>query len=151
MHAVVPADPDRDLVPGVIFAMRNRDPGVNLNQLNRLHPYYLVYIDNDGETMINHTDVKRLLDLFRSACKDQPEPNAAAYKPFNLATNDGRNMQAYSNLLSLAIRSIIDSKEQKDIDSLFTGQKTTALVDKINGVDDFELIAFLVIQETSPN
>ena len=151
MHAVVPADPDRDLVPGVIFAMRNRNPGVNLNQLNRLHPYYLVYIGNDGETMINHTDVKRLLDLFRSACKDQPEPNAAAYKPFNLATNDGRNMQAYSNLLSLAIRSIIDSKEQKDIDSLFTGQKTTALVDKINGVDDFELIAFLVVQETRPS
>ncbi len=150
MHAVVPADPDRDLVPGVIFAMRNRDPGVNLNQLNRLHPYYLVYIDNDRETMINHTDVKRLLDLFRSACKDQPEPNAAAYKPFNLATNDGRNMQAYSNLLSLAIRSIIDSKEQKDIDSLFTGQKTTALIDEINGVDDFELIAFLVVQETAP-
>ena len=130
--------------------MRNRNPGVNLNQLNRLHPYYLVYIGNDGETMINHTDVKRLLDLFRSACKDQTEPNAAAYKPFNLATNDGRNMQAYSNLLSLAIRSIIESKEQKDIDSLFTGQKTTALVDKISGVDDFELIAFLVVQETSP-
>ena len=77
-----------------------------------------------------------------------PEPIPEAYRPFNHDTDDGRNMQAYSNLLSLAIRSIIDSKEEKDIDSLFTSQKTTALVDKINGVDDFELIAFLVVQET---
>ena len=58
-------------------------------------------------------------------------------------------MTAYSELLNAAIRSIIDIKEEKDIDSLFTGGKTTALLDTIRGLDDFELIAFLVIQDHS--
>ena len=56
-------------------------------------------------------------------------------------------MKAYSDLLSVAIRSMIDVKEEKDLDSLFTGGKTTALTNTINGLDDFELIAFLVVQE----
>jgi hypothetical protein len=49
-------------------------------------------------------------------------------------------------LLSKSIRSIIDVKEDKDLDSLFTGSKTTALVDIVAGLNDFELIDFLVIQ-----
>jgi hypothetical protein len=46
-----------------------------------------------------------------------------------------------------AIRSMIEVKEEKDLDSLFSGGKTTALVNTIAGLDDFELITFLVIQE----
>jgi hypothetical protein len=64
-------------------------------------------------------------------------------------THDGRDMQLYSDLLSRAIRSIADFKEEKDLDTLFTGPKTTALVDTIAGMDDFELIAFLVVQEAA--
>jgi hypothetical protein len=56
-------------------------------------------------------------------------------------------MRIYSNLLDQSIRSIIDVKEEKDIDSLFAGGKTSALVDTISGLDDFELITFLVIQD----
>jgi hypothetical protein len=56
-------------------------------------------------------------------------------------------MQAYSDLLGRAIRSMIQVKEAKDVDSLFTGGRTTALVNAIAGLDDFELITFLVIQE----
>jgi hypothetical protein len=50
MHAVIPANPDRGLPPGVIFALRNRNHGVNIDQQNRLHPYYLVYIDHAGQS-----------------------------------------------------------------------------------------------------
>ena len=56
-------------------------------------------------------------------------------------------MQVYSDLLGKAIRSMIEVKEEKDLDSLFTGGKTTALTDTISGLHDFELITFLVIQE----
>ena len=69
MHAVVPAAPERGLLPGVIFTLRNLNQGVNVNQQNRLHPYYLVYINENGDVITNHTEVKRLLDLVRSACK----------------------------------------------------------------------------------
>ena len=148
MHAVVPADPDRGLQPGVIFALRNRNQSVNINQQNRLHPYYLIYIASGAQprVIVNHTEVKRVLDLMRSACKGRGDPIPEAYRPFNLATRDGREMQPYSELLAKAIRSMVDLKEEKDIDSLFTSPKTSALVSPIAGLDDFELIAFLVVQ-----
>ena len=147
MHAVVSANPSLGLEPGVIFTLRNRNPEVNVNQHNRLHPYYLVYIGRNGEVINDHTEVKRLLDLVRSGCKGRPEPISIACQSFNKETNDGRNMQLYSELLSKTIRSMIEVKEEKDLDSLFSGGKTTALTNTISGLDDFELITFLVIQE----
>ena len=147
MHAVIPADPEKQLFPGVIFILRNRNHGVNINQQNRLHPYYLIYIGNEGQIIVNHTEVKRLLDLARSACKGRSDPVQLACEIFNRQTDDGRNMRKYSNLLDQAISSMIDIKEDKDLDSLFKGGRTTALVDPIAGLDDFELINFLVVQE----
>lgn len=147
MHAVVPAQPELGLKPGVIFALRNRNDGVNINQQNRLHPYYLVYIGKDGEIVANHTEAKKLLDLVRTSSKGHSEPIKAVCRLFNEETDDGRNMSAPSELLSKAIRSMIDVKEEKDLDSLFSGGKTTALMNTISGLDDFELISFLVVQE----
>lgn len=147
MHAVVPARPEMGLHSGVIFALRNLNHGVNINQQNRLHPYYLIYIAGDGQVIANHTEVKTLLDLVRSSCKEQSEPIQSVCRLFNQQTDEGRNMKSYSNLLDTAIRSMIDVKEEKDLDSLFSGGRTTALVNTIAGLDDFELIAFLVVQE----
>ena len=147
MHAVVPAKPEMGLRPGVIFTLRNLNPSVNISQHNRLHPYYLVYINREGEVIHDHTEVKRLLDLVRSCCRGQAQPIPDACRLFNKETADGRKMQVYSDLLGKTIRSMIDVKEEKDLDSLFSGGKTTALVNTIAGLDDFELITFLVIQE----
>jgi len=146
MHAVVPAQPEGGLLPGVIFTLRNRHRGVNVNDHNRLHPYYLVYISRQGQVIHDHSEVKRLLDLVRAACKGCDQPMPEACRRFNAETADGRQMQAYSDLLGQAIRSMIQVKEEKDLDSLFTGGRTTALVNAIAGLDDFELITFLVIQ-----
>lgn len=146
MHAVVPADAARGLLPGAIFVLRNRNDGVNINKQNRLHPYYLVYVAEDGTIVANHTDTKRLLDLTRLACKDRADPVPEVYQPFNRVTQDGRRMEKYSGLLQKAIFSMIAVKEEKDVDSLFSGGRTTALTHTIRGLDDFELICFLVVQ-----
>ena len=151
MHAVVPSNAALGLRPGVIFTLRNRHHGLNppsgAPQHNRLHPYYIVYIGRDGKVVHDHTEVKRLLDLVRACCKGQTVPILDVCQRFNRETLDGRQMQTYSELLGQTIRAMIAVKEEKDIDSLFTGGKTTALVDTMAGLDDFELIAFLVIQE----
>ena len=147
LHAIVPEKQDLGLVPGVIFTLRNRNSGVNINQHNRLHPFYLVYIDNQGNVVANHTEVKRLLDLVRNTCKGLDKPVVDLCIRFNRETNDGREMTRYSDLLSQAVGSMMDIKEDKDLDSLFTSKKTSALVDAISGLDDFELINFLVITE----
>jgi len=147
MHAVVPAKPNMGLHPGVIFTLRNRNTEVNVNQHNRLHPYYLVYINRAGDVLHDHTEVKRLLDLARTYCKGQDKPIPYATQLFNEETSEGRQMQVYSDLLGKAIRSMIAVTEERDLDSLFTGGKTTALTNTISGLNDFELINFLVIQE----
>lgn len=146
MHAILPANPEKGLNSGVIFTLRNRNSGVNVNQHNRLHPYYLIYIGNDGQVIADQTQVKPLLDLVRSTCKCLSEPITAVCNAFNSQTQDGRDMAKYSELLGQAISSMVEVKEDKDIDSLFSGTSTSALVDTIQGLDDFELIAFLVIQ-----
>jgi hypothetical protein len=146
MHAVLPADPGLGLVPGVIFALRNRNGSVNIQQLNRLHPYYLVYVDMDGQTVVPYTEVKRLLDLIRSAAKPCTEPILSVYQAFNERTQDGREMGTYSNLLTAAIRSIVDTGEEKELDGLFSGQKSSIAIGPAAGIDDFELIAFLVVE-----
>ncbi len=147
LHAIVAANENIGLQPGVIFTLRNRNSGVNINQHNRLHPYYLIYISDDGQVITDHTQVKPLLDLVRTSCKGKEQPSTSLCKAFNAETDDGRNMLKYSELLGQAIRTMIEVKEDKDIDSLFSGTNTTALVDPIHGLDDFELISFLVVKE----
>ncbi len=146
MHAVVSAEPELGLAPGVIFALRNRHASVSLGQANRLHPYYLVYVDDSGGIQAGHAEVKRVLDILRSACKGSSTPIPEAYQPFNRKTDDGREMGHYSELLSQAIRSIADAKEERDLDSLFSGSRTSALREPVAGLEDFELIAFLVVE-----
>ena len=150
MHAVVPAQEDLDLMPGVIFALRNIHDSVNIDQQNRLHPYYLVYITDTGEIVADHTEVKRLLDLIRTSCKGKTDPLPDVCRIFNKRTSDGRNMELYSDLLTQAIHSMIETKEEKDVDSIFSSGSTTALTNTIKGLDDFELVGFLVIEGGEP-
>ena len=145
LHAVVPAAPELGLHPGVIFVLRNLDEGVSVSQINRLHPHYLLYIGEDGAIIASHAEVKRVLDLIRSSCKGRNEPLSFVCRLFNSRTSDGRDMGAYSALLTRAIQSMIEVKEESDLESLFSGRRTTALVDAIAGLEDFELIAFLVV------
>ena len=150
MHAIAQARPEMGLVPGLIFTLRNRNAGVNVNQQNRLHPYYLIYIGLDGQVITDQSEPKRLLDLVRTTCRGVHLPWLDLCQVFNAETQDGRDMKRYSDLLGQAIRSMIDKKEEKDIDSLFSGTRTTALVHAIAGLEDFELVAFLVVKDAAP-
>src|SRR5699024_7299101 len=122
------------LKPGVIFALRNIKVGDGINRGNRLHPHYLVYLADDGTVLVNHTEPKRLLDLIRLGCRPHDDPVAALTGLFNAATYDGVEMGAYSELLTAAIRSMIQVTDEHDVDSLFTNGPTTALTDTIAGL-----------------
>lgn len=145
LHAVVPADPATGLVPGVIFALRNINADEHINRGNRLHPHYLVYLDDSGEVVADHTEAKHLLDLLRAGCRAHEGPVTEVVHAFNAATDEGAQMDNYSELLTDAIHSMIDVTEERDIDSLFTRGHTTALTHTIAGLDDFELTAFIAI------
>jgi hypothetical protein len=143
LHAVVPAQPEKGLKPGALFALRNVNAGETINRGNRLHPHYLVYLDDCGSVIADHTEVKHLLDVIRAGCRPYDEPVSEVTRIFNEATREGAEMGKYSELLTAAIGSMIDVTDERDLDSLFSDGPTTALTQSISGLDDFELIAFL--------
>ena len=144
LHAVVPAT--EELPEGVIFVLKNINNSVNVDNRNRIHPFYMVYISTDGEIICDYLNPKKLLDDVRLLCRGKSKPISEVYERFNRETDDGRNMADMSELLSEAINSIIDVKEESDIDSLFSAGGTAALMSAVSGLDDFELICFLVVK-----
>lgn len=143
MHSV--AKKTDELPEGVLFVLKNRNNGVNIDSLNRIHPFYMVYISLEGEIVCDYLNPKKLLDDMRLLCRGKNEPIAEVYTRFNKETDDGRNMSEMSSLLSEAINSIIDTKEESDIDSLFKSGGTSALLSEVKGIDDFELVTFFVV------
>lgn len=129
----------------MLFVLKNRNNGVNIDSLNRIHPFYMVYIGMDGEIVYDYLNPKKLLDDMRLLCRGKSKPIAEVYTRFNKETKDGRNMSEMSALLSDAINSIIDTKEESDSDSLFKSGGTSALLSEVKGIDDFELVTFLVV------
>lgn len=144
LNSVVPAD--EDAPAGVIFVLKNRSDSVNIDNQNRLHPFYMVYISNDGKVICDHLSPKQMLDKIRFLCKGKTEPIPEVYKQFNKETRDGRDMSKFSNLLGEAIASIIEIKDESDIDSFLGGGQVSFLANEIKGLDDFELICFLVVK-----
>lgn len=132
--------------PGVMYVLKNKNNCVNIDRSNLLHPFYMVYLSHTGTVICDHLSPKKLLDKMRYACKDKTEPDKTLCKQFNKETRDGKNMRHYSDLLQSAIESIITVKEESDIESLFSVGETSALTYNIKGLDDFELICFLVIR-----
>lgn len=144
MHAVVAATDE--LPEGVVFILKNINNSVNIDNQNRIHPFYMVYIGIDGEVICDYLNPKKMLDDIRLLCRGKKEPIKELCQRFNEETDDGRDMTEMSELLSEAINSIIDCKEESDIDSLFSAGGTSALMSAVSGLDDFELICFLVVK-----
>lgn len=145
LHAVVKAS--EDCPSGVIYILKNRNNNVNIDNQNCLHPFYMVYIAEDGTVVCNHLNPKNMLDKMRLLCKGQDEPIVEVYKQFNEQTKDGRNMKFFNKLLGDSIASIIEVKDESDMDLFLSGDSVDFKHGQINGLDDFELICFLVIKE----
>lgn len=144
LSAVAPAG--EDTPAGVIYVLKNRSNSVNIDNQNRLHPFYMVYISDEGEVICDHLSPKNMLDKMRFLCKGKTEPIPELYKQFNKETNNGKNMEQFSRLLGDAISSIIQLKEENDIESLFKPGGTSLLANNFKGLNDFELITFLVVR-----
>ncbi len=145
LHAVTQRGDDTP--NGVVFVLKNRSNTVNIDNQNRLHPFYLVYISEKEEIVVNHLEPKDILDKMRFFCKGKASPLTALSDAFNLQTEDGRNMGHYSELLGKAIASIVEVKEHQDMDDFLNGQPISFMSNTISGLDDFELICFLVVKD----
>jgi len=146
LYAVVSENLDKNIQKGVIFILRNRNDGINIEKRNRFHPYYLVYIKENGDVLVDHTDPKQVLDILRTTCKHELEPIKNLCEKMNQETNDGYNMDEYSKLLKEAVKSIIHDEEQSELSSIFNKDSNVLFGNNISGLDDFELITFVVVK-----
>lgn len=139
-------DSNNQFEKGVIFVLKNVNTSVNIDKVNRLHPYYLVYLTNDGTPVYTHVESKKILDILRGMSKGKTIPLENLCNELSVETNDFKQMDKYSNLLGKAIGTILKTEEEKDIFSLFKAGGTTVLQSNIKGIEDFQLISFFIIK-----
>ena len=132
--------------PGTIFVLRNASGNIDRLSGNPIHPFYLVHVGEDGTVRHGYAEPKEILDEMRHMCRGVTEPDGGLCRAYNRETDDGRDMSAQAELLASAISSIVSGKEESDIDSFFTGGTTGFLENDIEGLDDFELVCFLVVR-----
>ena len=132
--------------PGVIFVLKNTKGGDAIKGKNRLYPFYMVYVANDGEIIANHLQPKDILDMMRLLAKGKTSPNKVLCDEFNEETRDGCDMGAISRCLEQAIDSIVAKKEESDVSSFLNGDFVDFKSETIKGLDDFELICFFVVR-----
>ena len=144
MEAVVHSN--EDCPPGVIFVLKNRKGG-EVDRRNRMHPFYLVYVQENGEIAYGYMQPRQVLESLQMLCKGKNEPDAGLCRQVAQATKNWTNMQPYTDLLSKAAASAVKQKAESEFDSLFSMGGTTALKGELSDLDDFELISYFVVQE----
>ncbi len=144
IHAVVESS---SLLPrGALFVLKNINSSVNIDKLNRLHPYYLVYMQDEGNLHLGHVESKKILDAMRMLCKGKKEPLIELCEVISKKTDNYHEMSKYSSILKKSIKAILNKEDEKEIHSLFRSGGTTALADKLKGIEDFKLVTFLIVQ-----
>lgn len=137
----------RDSVkPGVIFTLRQITGEIQTKEQNPLKSYYMLYVTDDGEVKLSFMQVKKILDYYKKICSGQRTVLAELVAEFNAQTGDGQNMRHYSALLSKAVENLVGKKREIGVASLFSKGGTTLQASYFDGVDDFELITFLILR-----
>jgi SNF2 family DNA or RNA helicase len=133
--------------PGVIFclravgdaALKTIEPGYPLA------PHYVVHVGDDGTVLLPFTQAKQALDRLKRLCIGRDLPDADACASFDNATKNGKDMSATQDLLAKVVASVVGKKEERAVASLFTSGGTHAMKGEFQGINDFEVVAFLVV------
>lgn len=136
--------------PGVIFTLKQVNDSAKPEEHNPLYPYYMVYVYDDGTVRFNYLHTKKILDFYKKLSSGKNEILYDLVNIFNEETKEGKNMSKYSELLEDGINSIIGKKEEKGVASLFSKGGTTLQKSLFSGLEDFELISFLIINPSVP-
>jgi hypothetical protein len=138
---------DADVPPGIIFCLRAADDAArkSIEPGYPLAPHYLVHIGADGAVALSFNQAKQALDRIRRLCVGRDMPDAEACARFDQQTRNGENMTGTQKLLASAIASIVGKKEERAIASLFAPGGTHAMKGEFAGINDFEVVAFLVV------
>lgn len=143
IYSIVPSE---EFEPGVIFLLRQVKGVKESKDKNALTPYYLVYINEDEEVKLNYIQSKKILDYYQKLCSGKKEVFRNLVESFDRETDNGRQMDKYSQLLKESIENIIGKKQETGVRSLFTKGGTSPVKNNIEGLEEFELISFLILK-----
>lgn len=146
VSSVTDSELQEQIKPGAIFTLKQVNEFAEPQEHNPLYPYYMVYVYDDGTVRYNYLHTKRILDFYKKLCIGKDEVITELTEIFNEETNNGKRMGKYSSLLEKAISSIIGKTEEKGVASLFSKGGTTLQKSLFTGIEDFELISFLIIK-----
>ena len=144
--ADIPNKNKEECVEGVIYCLKQKKHTDSQELATSLYPYYLVYVHSDGSIHVKNTNPKKILDLYKVLCQTKSEPIESLVKKFNKKTKNGSDMSEYTDLLEKAVYDIKGIVEQKGIQSLFQLGQATLLDNTVSGLNDFELVSFLVVE-----
>ncbi|MBS0398507.1 MAG: helicase [Proteobacteria bacterium] len=138
---------EAEIPPGIIFCLRAEgaaatrifEPGYPLS------PHYLVHVGDDSAVLLPFPQAKQILDRLKRLCVGRDLPDAAACAHYDKATQQGEDMRHTQRLLAAAVGSVVGKTEERAVASLFAPGGTHALAGEFAGMDDFEVVAFLVI------
>ena len=142
----IPNKNKEECVEGVIYCLKQKKHTDSQELATSLYPYYLVYVNSDGSIHVKNTNPKKILDLYKVLCQTKSEPIESLVKKFNKKTKNGSDMSVYTDLLEKAVYDIKGIVEQKGIQSLFQLGQATLLDNTVSGLNDFELVSFLVVE-----
>ena len=138
---------DADIEPGIIFCLRAEgEAAVKATQSDYpLAPVYLVHVGDDGSVLLPFPQAKRILDRLKRLALGRDLPDDGACARFDQETRQGEQMQHAQQLLAAAIASVVGKNEERAVASLFSPGGTHALKGEFAGVNDFEVMAFMVV------
>ena len=136
---------DKEEAEGAIFVLKNKDELRGRNQKNQLHPYYILYVNSEGDLVVSPEESKKILDLLGSLCRGKTQPIQALVNQYNRQTKDGKEMSGYSKLLQQAIEQLMEQDQLSTMDALFNFGTVNLMNTSIEGMDDFELICFFAL------
>ncbi|OGT96914.1 MAG: hypothetical protein A2298_03735 [Gammaproteobacteria bacterium RIFOXYB2_FULL_38_6] len=136
---------EKELEPGVIFCLKNISAKIIQKTAYSLEPHYLVYVAKTGEIKLSFMQAKKILDILKKECIRQKFADQAAIDRFNQETHDAKDMSIYRASLETAIYSIIGKEEEKGVESLFSRGGTVLSKEMFKGMEDFEVVCYLVL------
>ncbi len=138
---------ESEISSGILFCLRaegetaERTPDIGYP----LSPHFLVHVGDDGTVMLPYTQAKQILDRLKRLCLGRDLPDAGACARFDRATKDGEDMRQAQRLLAAAVASVVGKSEERAVASLFAPGGMHALPGEFAGINDFEVVAYLVI------
>ena len=148
IYSIVKIDEEfrKDLKPGTIFLLKQSKGRTESKKQNPLAPYYLVYVNEDKSIGFSYVHSKKIMDIYKKLCNGKREVFNELIKIFNEETKFGKNMDKYSDALKIAIDNIIGKKEEIGTASLFSKGGTNPIKNDFVGLEEFELVTFLILK-----